>query len=267
VLGADIVDLRRTEEIATAARAYEVAMGSSPQAEMASAITGEAHTTTANAVAVTAAATLTDENLTHLAAQFPGAIAAPDREGHAGCVVAPDHLTEVARYLRDQMGFDYLSSLTAVDYATQGYFEVVYHALSTERGGAPLAFRARTDAAAPALPSLVSVWPGAEFQEREAWDLMGVRFEGHPDLRRILLWEGFEGHPLRKDWREPYYEADPKPFKSRWPAGHHLYAEERTPWGDNVQYPAGYILDGNESQADPLVYAALQQRRSWTSHP
>ena len=69
------------------------------------------------------------------------------------------------------------------------------------------------------VPSLVSIYPGAEFQEREAWDLLGIKFTGHPDLRRILMWEGFAGLPLRKDWHEPYFEEEAKPFKSRWPDG------------------------------------------------
>ena len=68
-------------------------------------------------------------------------------------------------------------------------------------------------------PRWFPIYPGAEFQEREAWDLLGIRFEGHPDLRRILMWEGFDGHPLRKDWKEPYFEEEVKPFKTRWPEG------------------------------------------------
>jgi NADH-quinone oxidoreductase subunit C/D len=199
-----------------------------------------------------------DEIWVHFERHFPGAVTPADREGHEGYVVAADRLTQVARHICDEMGYDYLSSVTAVDYAVDGYFEVVYHAYSMERGGGPLVFKARADATDPVLPSLVSIWPGAEFQEREAWDLMGVRFEGHPDLRRMFMWEGFEGHPLRKDWKEPFYEADVKPFKSRWPDGHHQYAEERTRWGDNVQYPPGFVPDGTNSEADPLIYGAVQ---------
>jgi NADH-quinone oxidoreductase subunit C/D len=200
----------------------------------------------------------TDEILAHFNEQFPGAVQAADRMGHDGYLVQAERLTEVARHIRDEMGYNYLSSVSAVDYAQDGYYEVVYHAYSMERGGGPLVFKARADAKDPVLTSLVPIWQGAEFQEREAWDLMGVRFEGHPDLRRILLWEGFEGHPLRKDWKEPFYEEDAKPFKSRWPGGHHLYAEERTRWGDNVQYPPDYVPDGTNSDADPLLYGALQ---------
>jgi NADH-quinone oxidoreductase subunit C/D len=200
----------------------------------------------------------TDDVLMYLGEHFPGVVQPDDREGYEGYIVQADRLAEVARHIRDEMGYDYLSSVTAVDFAKDGYFEVVYHAFSIERGGGPLVFKARGDAADPVLPSLASVWPGAELQEREAWDLMGVRFEGHPDLRRVLLWEGFEGHPLRKDWKEPFYEEDMKPFKSRWPSGHHQYAEERNPWRDNVRYPPDYIPDGTNSEADPLLYGVLQ---------
>ena len=94
----------------------------------------------------------------------------------------------------------------------------------------------------PSVPSLTPIWKGANFQEREVWDMFGIRFDGHPYLRRILLWEGFDGHPLRKDWHEPYYEEEHKPFKSRWPnaEGSTLKAEERVRWRGNVQYPDGF---------------------------
>jgi NADH-quinone oxidoreductase subunit C/D len=200
----------------------------------------------------------TDEILAHLEARFPGAVQPDDRDRYEGYIVDSDHLIEVARYMRDEMGYNYLSSVTAVDYAKDGFFEIVYHAYSMDRGGGALVFKARGEAGEPVVPSLVSVWPGAEFQEREAWDLMGIRFAGHPDLRRILMWEGFAGHPLRKDWKEPYYEEEGKPFKSRWPEGHHQYAEERTRWGANVNYPPGFVPTGEGSQADPLLYGALQ---------
>jgi NADH-quinone oxidoreductase subunit C/D len=200
----------------------------------------------------------TDEMLAHFEEHFPGALTPDERERYEGYIVASDRLIEVARHLRDEMGYDYLSSVTAVDYSKDGFFEVVYHAYSMDRGGGPLTLKARADVDYPVVPSLVSVWPGADFQEREAWDLMGVRFEGHPDMRRILTWEGFEGHPLRKDWQEPYYEEEGKPFKSRWPDGQHQYAEDRTRWGGNVRYPPGFEPAGTGSEADPLLYGAVQ---------
>jgi len=117
-------------------------------------------------------------------------------------VVDAARLLAVCRHLRDDPGhgFDYLASLTAVDYLD--FFEVVYHLYSLRNNtGAVLKVRAegRGD---PAVPSVSGIWLGAVLQERETWDLMGVRFNGHPDLRRVLLWEGFPGHPLRKDFLE-----------------------------------------------------------------
>ncbi len=258
ILGPDIVDVRRVQEIAEAAQRCQGTAAALPLQETIEAIARKTHSNSPATPTVSSATAVTDADLTHLVEQFPGAIIAPDRQGHRGCIIAAERLTEIARHVRDEMGYDHLSSVTAVDYAKDGYFEVVYHVFSTERGGGPLVFKARTDAADPELPSLVPVWPGAEFQEREAWDLMGVLFAGHPDLRRILLWEGFEGHPLRKDWKEPYCEAEDKPFKSRWPEGHHQFAEKRAHWGDNVQYPSDYVPGATDPNIDALVYSALQ---------
>ncbi len=177
---------------------------------------------------------------------------------YEGVVIANDVLVEAARFIRDELGYRYLSSVTAVDYIQEGYFEVVYHAYRLE-GGGPLVFKARTPRDVATVPSLVSVWPGADFQEREAWDLMGIRFAGHPNLKRILLWEGFHGHPLRKDWKEPYYEEEHKPFSSRWPSGHHVRAEDRVFWHDNVQYPLDWDPDQVEDTSDELLYIGMGQ--------
>jgi NADH:ubiquinone oxidoreductase subunit D/NADH:ubiquinone oxidoreductase subunit C len=160
----------------------------------------------------------------------------------SGLVVAPEKLVDLATYLRDREGYDYLSMVTSVDWP--GYLEMVYHLYGVSQPKDRLVLRVRLpDKSAPAVASLVPVWPGADFQEREVYDLMGIRFPGHPNLRRILLWEGFEGHPLRKDYRESYYEEDVKPFKSRHPDGLHLWAEDRVPWKDNVSYPVGWDPD------------------------
>ena len=86
---------------------------------------------------------------------------------------------------------------------------------------------------------------------------MGVRFEGHPDLRRILMWEGFSGHPLRKDWKEPFFEEESKPFKSRWPDGQPIRIEDQNPFGDNVQYPEDFDPDGWTPENDRLLYKNL----------
>ena len=175
----------------------------------------------------------------HLNQQFPGAASLGEWND---IVIEREQLLQVARYLKDTPGleFDYLANLTAVDY--REYFEVVYHLYSTKYQGknTGVVLKARCPREDPVVPSLVSVWAGADFQEREVWDMFGVRFAGHPNLRRILLWEGFDGHPLRKDWLEAYYEEEHKPFSSRWPEGHHQRAEERVPWGRNVRYPAGW---------------------------
>ena len=155
-----------------------------------------------------------------------------------GIVVKSDQLLDVARYLHDSLSFDYLNNVTSVDWPDR--FEVVYQVTSMDRGGAPITLKVNAARENPTVPSLVPVYRGAEFQEREVYDLMGVRFAGHPNLRRILLWEGFEGYPLRKDYKEPYYEEEKKPFGSRWDQGHHVIAEDRNPWHDNVQYPANF---------------------------
>jgi NADH-quinone oxidoreductase subunit D/NADH-quinone oxidoreductase subunit C/D len=189
--------------------------------------------------------------------KFPEAVQPDEREGYEGIIVAGDKLVEVATTIRDELGYDLLTSASYVDYLQEGFFEMVYHVYRTHKGGPAFTFKARTPRDVAVLPSLVSVWPSANFQEREAWDLMGIRFAGHPNLKRILLWEGFEGHPLRKDWHEPFYEEDAKPFKSRWPEGHVQRAEALNPYGKNVQYPPGFTLDGWTPQGDEAVYAGL----------
>ena len=177
----------------------------------------------------------------------PGAVLAEETDlDGSSLVVAADKLPELATHLRDHEDFDLLSNLTAVDYlgykgrTAEDRFEVVYHLYSTKKGGGPKVLRVRLPENNPVLPSLYGVYRGADLQEREAYDLYGFRFLGHPALRRILLWEGFHGHPMRKDWQEPYFEAESKPFKSRHPDGNYAWAEDRNPWGSNVQYPEGF---------------------------
>jgi NADH-quinone oxidoreductase subunit C/D len=184
----------------------------------------------------------------------PGAVT--DRDGD-WLVLDATQLPAAAAHLRDEMGFDYLTHLSAADYPDR--IEVVYNLYSTrpDRHGPGLPLKVRLpDRADPCMPSLVSVFPGANFQEREVWDMFGVRFEGHPNLKRILLWEGFEGHPLRKDWLEPYYEQEHKPYKSRWPAPEQpgpRSAEERVRWRSNVQYPKGFDPDPDSWEPVPEI--------------
>ncbi len=188
--------------------------------------------------------------------EFPG-IATPDtRKNYSGYLIQPDKLVEVATKLRDESGYDYLSSATAVDYLEDGKLEMVYHLYRTTGGGA-MVLKAQTPRDNAVLPSLVGVYPGADMQEREAWDLYGIRFAGHPNLKRILMWEGFWGHPMRKDWKEPYFEEDTKPFDSRWPGGAVYRAEEHNPFGHNVKYPDGFTLEGWTPEADKALYAGL----------
>ena len=202
-------------------------------------------------------ATTIEEAIAYLRDEYAEAVTLDDREGYGGVIVDSRRLVDVARAIRDDLGFDYLSSATAVDYLGEGdHLEMVYHAYRTSGGGA-LVFKAQTDREQAEIPSLVSVWRGADFQEREAWDLMGIRFRGHPNLKRILMWEGFHGHPLRKDWREAYYEEDQKPFDNRWPGGQVYRVEERNVFGKNVTYPPDIDLGRLMDSSETAVYQSL----------
>jgi NADH-quinone oxidoreductase subunit C/D len=188
--------------------------------------------------------------------RFPEILTPDTRKGYPGYLVKAEKLVDFATSLRDELGYDYLSSVTAVDYLAEGIMEMVYHARKTT-GGPPLVFRVQVPRDQPVVASLVPIYPGAEFQEREAYDLFGVHFEGHPDLRRILMWEGFHGHPMRKDWREGYFEEETKPFKSRWPEGRIRRAEDVNPFGRNVDYPAGFDPERFFPDTESALYAGL----------
>lgn len=202
-----------------------------------------------------------NEILLDLETHFPGQICMDERQGYEGFMVSVDCLLNFAHVIRDEFGFDYLSSVTGVDYLPESTMEVVYHAYRSQ-GGPALVFKTQVRRDNPTVPSLVPIYPGADFQEREAWDLLGIRFVGHPDLRRILLWEGFHGHPLRKDWKEPFYEEQAKPFESRWPEGRVAQAEDMNPYGKNVQYPAGFDPSQWSPKAETLIYAGMERAES-----
>ena len=129
--------------------------------------------------------------------QVPGAIV---EFNESAVFVNGEVLLEVARFLKESPGldFDYVTAITAVDYSD--FFEVVYHLTSIVNNHSIVLKTKCHTREAPKLPSVVSLWQGADFQEREIYDLMGISFEGHPNMKRILLWDGFQGHPLRKDF-------------------------------------------------------------------
>jgi NADH-quinone oxidoreductase subunit D/NADH-quinone oxidoreductase subunit C/D len=199
--------------------------------------------------------TLLNEHL-NLQDRFPEYVSQDERNGYEGYIVNPEYLIEFATTLRDEYGFDFLSSLTGVDYLPEDQMEVVYHAYQST-GGPALVYKVQVPREKPIVPSLVSVYPGADFQEREAWDLLGIQFEGHPNLKRILMWEGFHGHPLRKDWEEPYFEAETKPFKNRWPGGDVYRIEDNNPFSKNVSYPEGFEPETWTPIGESAVYAGL----------
>ena len=120
-------------------------------------------------------------------------------EGGVLWVKAPK-IADVCGVMKSDAGldFNFLNSISAVDYIN--HFEVVYHLTSLNKRHTAIV-KARLDGRDElSLPSVYHLWRGADFQEREIWDLMGISFSGHPNMKRIMLWEGFEGHPLRKDY-------------------------------------------------------------------
>jgi NADH-quinone oxidoreductase subunit D/NADH-quinone oxidoreductase subunit C/D len=189
---------------------------------------------------------------------FPGRVQVDERDGYEGVIIELDALKDAALYIRDELKFGFLSSVTGVDYINENILESVYHAYGKE-GGA-LVFKAQVDRENPDIPSLVSVWPSADFQERESYDMVGIRYTDHPNLQRMLLWEGFHGYPLRKDWHEPYFEEEHKPFKNRHPEGHVYRSEDKNPFGKNVQYPPDFDPVNWEDIAQSAVYEPLQRR-------
>ena len=115
-------------------------------------------------------------------------------------VVDSKSLYQVAEYLKNntEYDFNYLANLTSVDYTD--YFEVIYNLVSLNYNHS-LTLKTRCyGRESPTISSVVSLWRTADFQEREIFDLMGITFSGHPNMKRLFLWEGFQGHPLRRDY-------------------------------------------------------------------
>jgi NADH:ubiquinone oxidoreductase 27 kD subunit len=176
-------------------------------------------------------------------------ISNPSPSGQHSLLIAHEHALEVAQFLRDdaELALDFMSNVSGVDWldkeisekvkvtrsATKtvdgveqqveemveetrkrtepGYIEAVYHLYSVAKKQGPVVIRMRTaNRTEVEMPSLTRIWRGAEFQEREVFDLYGIVFTGHPDLRRLLMWDEFKDHPMRKDYVEPDdYEYEP----------------------------------------------------------
>ena len=136
-----------------------------------------------------------------LSARFPDAAPRPSLD-HPAFRVPAEQIVPVIRFLRDEQGFDFLADVTAVDWSsnTSPRFTVVYHLYSTTQHGYVRVTADCADDQAPAMASLTPFWPAANWHEREAYDMFGITFTGHPDLRRILMWEGYPYHPLRKEF-------------------------------------------------------------------
>lgn len=189
-----------------------------------------------------------EEIKTRIEQNVPGArveiIPNPSVPAQSSLLLDNEHAFAVAEFLRDgaNLRFDYASNATGVDWPDRvekiktkikkivdgaekeveettdkqipGFLEAVYHLYSMELKHGPLVIRLRTANRTDKVhvPSLTPIWRGAEFQEREIYDLYGIVFDGHPDLRRLLMWEGFQDYPMRKDYVEPDdYEYEPTP--------------------------------------------------------
>ncbi len=192
---------------------------------------------------------MTLENIkSDIEASVPGCVlemvSNPSPSGQHSLRIDAAHAVAIAAFLRDAgpLRLDYCSNVTGIDWPgkeisekvkvkkmvdgveqeveevrktqTVGHLEVVYHLYSMEKKHGPVILRMRTEDRVDRvhLPSLTPVWRSAEFQEREIFDLYGVVFDGHPDLRRILMWDGFKDHPMRRDYVEPDdFEYEPTP--------------------------------------------------------
>jgi len=211
-----------------------------------------------------------EEIKSQLEAAIPGTrieiVPNPGPANQPSLLLDHEHAVAVARFLRDDpaLRFDYCSNVTGVDWLDRtvktkvkvkklvdgqekeveeiqeqffpGYLEAVYHLYSIALRLGPLVVRLRTRdrSDGTVIPSLTPIWRSAEFQEREIYDLYGIRFQGHPDLRRILMWDEFTDFPMRKDYREPDdYEYEPTP---------HDEVLERA----KEHYPARPAVDGAE---------------------
>lgn len=138
------------------------------------------------------------------------------RRGEACLTIKGDKNFEICRFIKEELGYDYLNCLSGVDWIADGEMEVVYNISSLEQPG-KITLRARIPRNEPVLRSVVPLWGTANWHERETFDLFGVHFENHPDLRRILLPEDWIGYPLRKDYQDERFVS--YPWDDRKPGG------------------------------------------------
>jgi NADH-quinone oxidoreductase subunit C len=145
-------------------------------------------------------------------------LSAKEFAGQVTVTVAREAVARVARHLKDAEDFKYCVDVTAVDWKDrQPRFDVVYHFYSFSKNGR---LRVKCGAAdGEDVPSIAAVYLAANWPERETWDMFGIRFSGHPDLRRILTWEGFHGHPLRKDFPLEGIDTGAAIYPEEWPEG------------------------------------------------
>lgn len=127
---------------------------------------------------------------------------------HQFIEIKPADLKMTLEHMKKE-GYDYFSFVTAVDYMDRF---VLFYRLVNVRDGSAVILRTEIDRDDPVIDSATELFKGANWHEREVFDLFGIRFEGHPELKRILLYEGFEGHPLRKDWTSEEVEKRPEDF-------------------------------------------------------
>ena len=119
----------------------------------------------------------------------------------AWCLIAADALVDVCKHCKSELGFDGLMNLTAIDWPKKNQIEIVYHLYSYSKRH-DFVLKVQLDRAKPEVASLECVWKAADWLEREQYDLLGVTFTGHPDLRRLMMPDDWIGHPLRKDYKE-----------------------------------------------------------------
>ena len=141
------------------------------------------------------------EALQSLSSSFPEKIQhKTEFRGETTCMIGANDLREITKFCRDELSFDYLIDITSIDnFGEEPRFEIVYHLYSMSHA-VHLRLKLAVPEEAGAVDTVSDIWPTANWHEREIYDMMGIKFNGHPDLRRILMWDGYPFFPLRKDF-------------------------------------------------------------------